>query len=136
MGPEFSVTFRMLLDLWFGVPYLINKRKKKKELPNCADDSLFTESFALYSVVTGAFLEILGRILSKVLCYVYIMCILLGLSSTVFIKHSTEAVYLETFANPSSRSFLLKIHAAIPNDNVPKAMNMLYVLHYALSSLP
>lgn len=57
------------------------QKKKKEELPNCADDSLFTESFALYSVVTGAFLEILGRILSKVLC----LCVYYVHSSRVVI---------------------------------------------------
>ena len=54
--------------------------------------------------------------------------ILLRMSSGEFIECWFEVVYLETFVNPRSRSFLLEIHATISNNDVPKATNMLYAL--------
>ena len=54
--------------------------------------------------------------------------ILLRMSSGEFIERWFEVVHLETFVNPKSRSFLLEIHATISNNDVPKAMNMLYAL--------
>lgn len=72
--------------VWRALSY--KQKKKKKGLPNCADDSLFTESSALYSVVTGAFLEILGRILSKVLC----LCVYYVHSSRIVIHRISQTL--------------------------------------------
>ena len=60
------------------------------------------------------------------------MFILLRRSSGEFIEHWFEVVYLETFVNPKSRLYLLEIHATISNNDVPKAMNMLYALYLLL----
>ena len=63
---------------------------------------------------------------------VHNMFILLRRSSGEFIEHWFEVVYLETFVNPKSRLYLLEIHATISNNDVPKAMNMLYALYLLL----